>query len=241
MHIRIFDNTDQVATALGASHRRCLARQAGRRPWPADRPHACCDVRGAAAASCRRRSRLLARGHVQPRRIRRRRRRHIRAASGSSWSSTCSRPSTSRRNEFISSTAPRLTSTRSASVTKRQIEAAGGTRPADPRHRHQRSHRLQRARRRARVAHASRDARRDDASRQRGAVRRRPSRVPREALSMGMGTILKAATLILVAMGERKARCIERTISGPLTPHLPRRSCSCTATPSCTSTVRPRR
>jgi glucosamine-6-phosphate deaminase len=47
------------------------------------------------------------------------------------------------------------------------------------------------------------------------------SRVPREALSMGMGTILKAATLILVAMGARKARCIERTINGPLTPHLP--------------------
>jgi glucosamine-6-phosphate deaminase len=47
------------------------------------------------------------------------------------------------------------------------------------------------------------------------------SRVPREALSMGMGTILKAEALILVAMGERKARCIERTINGPLTPHLP--------------------
>ena len=47
------------------------------------------------------------------------------------------------------------------------------------------------------------------------------SRVPREALSMGMGTILKAETLILVALGERKARCIERTINGPLTPHLP--------------------
>ena len=47
------------------------------------------------------------------------------------------------------------------------------------------------------------------------------SRVPREALSMGMGTILKAETLILVAMGQRKARCIERTINGPLTPHLP--------------------
>ena len=47
------------------------------------------------------------------------------------------------------------------------------------------------------------------------------SRVPREALSMGMGTILKAETLILVAMGERKARCIERTINGAITPHLP--------------------
>jgi glucosamine-6-phosphate deaminase len=48
-----------------------------------------------------------------------------------------------------------------------------------------------------------------------------PARVPRQALSMGMGTILKAATLILVAMGERKARCIERTINGPVTTQLP--------------------
>lgn len=48
-----------------------------------------------------------------------------------------------------------------------------------------------------------------------------PARVPREALSMGMGTILKAGVLILVAMGARKARCIERTINGPLTTHLP--------------------
>jgi glucosamine-6-phosphate deaminase len=48
-----------------------------------------------------------------------------------------------------------------------------------------------------------------------------PSRVPREALSMGMGTILKANRLVLIATGERKARCVERTINGPLTPHLP--------------------
>jgi glucosamine-6-phosphate deaminase len=47
------------------------------------------------------------------------------------------------------------------------------------------------------------------------------ARVPREALSMGMGTILKAGALILVAMGERKATCIERTINGPITTHLP--------------------
>jgi glucosamine-6-phosphate deaminase len=45
--------------------------------------------------------------------------------------------------------------------------------------------------------------------------------VPREALSMGMGTILKAASLVLMATGERKAKCIERTINGPLTPRLP--------------------
>lgn len=48
-----------------------------------------------------------------------------------------------------------------------------------------------------------------------------PARVPREALSMGMGTILKAASLVLMATGERKAKCIERTINGPLTPRLP--------------------
>jgi glucosamine-6-phosphate deaminase len=47
------------------------------------------------------------------------------------------------------------------------------------------------------------------------------ARVPREALSMGMGTILKAGALILLATGERKAACIERTINGPLTTKLP--------------------
>lgn len=45
--------------------------------------------------------------------------------------------------------------------------------------------------------------------------------VPREALSMGMGTILKARTLVLMATGERKARCIERAVRGPLTTRLP--------------------
>jgi glucosamine-6-phosphate deaminase len=48
-----------------------------------------------------------------------------------------------------------------------------------------------------------------------------PERVPREALSMGMGTILKARALIMVALGERKARCVERMIHGPLTTRLP--------------------
>lgn len=48
-----------------------------------------------------------------------------------------------------------------------------------------------------------------------------PSQVPREALSMGMGTILKAAALILVATGERKARCVQGAVHGPLTTGLP--------------------
>jgi glucosamine-6-phosphate deaminase len=38
---------------------------------------------------------------------------------------------------------------------------------------------------------------------------------------MGMGTILGAATVVLVATGERKAQCIEETVRGPLTTRLP--------------------
>ena len=45
--------------------------------------------------------------------------------------------------------------------------------------------------------------------------------VPREALSMGMGTILKAAAIVLVATGERKAACVQQTVRGPLTTRLP--------------------
>jgi glucosamine-6-phosphate deaminase len=48
-----------------------------------------------------------------------------------------------------------------------------------------------------------------------------PAKVPREALSMGMGTILKAAKVILIAIGERKAQCVERMIHGPVTTRLP--------------------
>jgi glucosamine-6-phosphate deaminase len=48
-----------------------------------------------------------------------------------------------------------------------------------------------------------------------------PAQVPREALSMGMGTILKAAEIVLIATGERKAQCIEQTVHGPVTTRLP--------------------
>jgi glucosamine-6-phosphate deaminase len=48
-----------------------------------------------------------------------------------------------------------------------------------------------------------------------------PAQVPREALSMGMGTILKAAEILLIATGVRKARCIEQTVRGPITTRLP--------------------
>jgi glucosamine-6-phosphate deaminase len=48
-----------------------------------------------------------------------------------------------------------------------------------------------------------------------------PAQVPREALSMGMGTILRATDIVLIATGERKAQCIEQTVHGPVTTRLP--------------------
>ena len=45
--------------------------------------------------------------------------------------------------------------------------------------------------------------------------------VPREALSMGMGTILKASAIVLIATGERKSSCVQRMLHGPLTTRLP--------------------
>jgi glucosamine-6-phosphate deaminase len=48
-----------------------------------------------------------------------------------------------------------------------------------------------------------------------------PSAVPAEALSMGMGTILRARSLVLLATSERKATCVERALHGPVTTELP--------------------
>ena len=45
--------------------------------------------------------------------------------------------------------------------------------------------------------------------------------VPREALSMGMATILQARRIVLIATGRQKARCVERLVRGPITPQLP--------------------
>jgi glucosamine-6-phosphate deaminase len=47
------------------------------------------------------------------------------------------------------------------------------------------------------------------------------ARVPTEALSMGMATILHARQVVLLATGKSKARCIERLVKGPLTTKLP--------------------
>ena len=49
----------------------------------------------------------------------------------------------------------------------------------------------------------------------------RPAMVPREALSMGMGTILSARAVVLIATGRSKARAIKALRSGRITPFLP--------------------
>lgn len=48
-----------------------------------------------------------------------------------------------------------------------------------------------------------------------------PSLVPHEALSMGIGTILKAGAIVLVATGAHKSACVERAVRGPVTTQLP--------------------
>ena len=45
--------------------------------------------------------------------------------------------------------------------------------------------------------------------------------VPKEALSMGMATILQARSIILLATGKSKAACVARAIEGPITTRMP--------------------
>jgi glucosamine-6-phosphate deaminase len=49
----------------------------------------------------------------------------------------------------------------------------------------------------------------------------RPAMVPREALSMGIGTILAARRIALIATGRSKARAISAMLSGRVTPAVP--------------------
>lgn len=45
--------------------------------------------------------------------------------------------------------------------------------------------------------------------------------VPAEAMSMGMATILQARSIVLLATGRSKARCIDRAVHGPIATELP--------------------
>ena len=45
--------------------------------------------------------------------------------------------------------------------------------------------------------------------------------MPKQAITMGIGTIMRARKIILLANGKRKARVIERTINSPITTKVP--------------------
>ena len=45
--------------------------------------------------------------------------------------------------------------------------------------------------------------------------------VPRQAISMGIGNIMNAKCVVLVATGSSKAEAVRETICGPITPHVP--------------------
>ncbi len=47
------------------------------------------------------------------------------------------------------------------------------------------------------------------------------SEVPKEAYTMGIGTIMRAKKILLVANGEQKAEALYRTCCGPVTPEVP--------------------
>ena len=45
--------------------------------------------------------------------------------------------------------------------------------------------------------------------------------VPRRAVSLGVGTIMKAATVLLIATGEDKAEAVRLSVKGEITPRVP--------------------
>ena len=45
--------------------------------------------------------------------------------------------------------------------------------------------------------------------------------VPKQAVSMGIGTIMKAKKILLIASGEDKADAVAQAFFGPVTPEMP--------------------
>ena len=89
-------------------------------------------------------------------------------------------------------------------------------RPASPGHRLGRPHRLQRAVQFAGLADAHQDARPANDRGQRPVLRPLED-VPIYAITMGVGTILEAGKIILVANGENKAAAVAAAVEGPVT------------------------
>ena len=49
----------------------------------------------------------------------------------------------------------------------------------------------------------------------------RPEDVPRKAVSMGLGTIMEAREIVLLASGENKADAVAKAVEGPVTEEVP--------------------
>ncbi len=47
------------------------------------------------------------------------------------------------------------------------------------------------------------------------------NKVPRQAITMGVGTIMEARTLLLLASGKNKAEAVKKTVEGPITAMVP--------------------
>lgn len=45
--------------------------------------------------------------------------------------------------------------------------------------------------------------------------------VPRKAVSMGIGTIMRAKKIVLLVNGEKKAEALKEVVNGPVTPKVP--------------------
>ena len=74
---------------------------------------------------------------------------------------------------------------------------------------------------RALVAATHRTRLRESSRRANRALFGRLGAVPHEALSMGVGTILHARRVVIIATGATKSRCVARMVRGPVTPSLP--------------------
>jgi glucosamine-6-phosphate deaminase len=48
-----------------------------------------------------------------------------------------------------------------------------------------------------------------------------PAQVPTQAITQGIGTILQARRLVLLAFGKQKAKALAAALTGPVTPQLP--------------------
>ena len=214
MNLRVFQTAEEAAHAAAAAVAAQLAAQTCVGAGAADRTHVARRVRRARTAARIGRRRFFAGAHVQPRRVRRTAverqaqllRVHAEAPLHAHQSSRQPHPFSERRRarsrgrmRQVRARDRRARRDGSAAARhRRATRTSASTSPA--RALHARSHRT-------RLALATRRA---NASLFGG----RLDRVPREALTMGIGTMLDARAIVLIATGREKARAIELDVRG---------------------------